>query len=580
MPVTRLPRPFLWVPLLFVALLPPAQAATSQDRFARVDVTPDSGFFTQPFQVTLPTGVPLHFTTNGTSPLGPDAIRYTSPIPIHSTTILRVAFHGTSTPPIRLETRTYLFLPDVLRQTGARFPGTWGTNEGKAVPADYAMDPEIVENPTYRDQLLPALGALPSVSLVLDPADLFDPERGIYSNPRESGSEWERLATVEFMLPAERRSAATGGPTGGASTASSGSENSSFRIDCGVRIQGGWNRRPEESPKHAFRLVFRKKYGTGKWKAPLFPEAGPREFDELILRAGCNNTWLHWSGEERLRGDYLRDQWMRDSLAAMDHPSARGRFVHLYLNGLYWGVYNLAERPSGPFVAAHLGGAPEDYDVRNGANILEGDDRVWRELFALVETGSTHPDLYPEIARRLDLRAFADFILLNLYGANGDWDGSSNWYAARRRSPFGPFHFFAWDGERTLEGVEANVLDYDAAESPPGLFQKLRKNPVFRKLFAERAHVHLSGNGALTPERAAARFRRRAEEIEKAIIAESARWGDYRRDAHPYKVGPYVLYTRDEHWRPEVKRLAESYFPRRTDMLIDQLQAAQLWPSP
>ena len=54
-------------------------------------------------------------------------------------------------------------------------------------------------------------------------------------------------------------------------------------------------------------------------------------------------------------------------------------------------------------------------------------------------------------------------------------------------------------------------------------------------------------------------------------MAESARWGDYRRDAHSYKEGPYELYTRDGHWRPEVKRLLTEFFPGRTTRFLEQL---------
>ena len=546
--------------LLLVAIPAAAHAAPANSRSSRASVSVDSGLFDRPFQVTLTPPSPdtrLVYSNNGTLPDQDHGIPYTQPIRIRTTTLLRVAAPDLRPPP-PIETRTYLFPGHVDRQSGEGFPDTWGFDQGRAVPADYAMDPEITQHPAYRDALLPALRALPSVSLVMDPDDLFDARRGIYANPRETGSEWERPVSVAFLDPVAHQT---------------------FLVEGGIRIQGGWNRRPEESPKHAFRLVFRKKYGPATWKAPLFPEAGAREFDELILRAGCNNTWLHWKGEERRRGDYLRDQWMRDSLAAMDHPSARGRFVHLYLDGLYWGVYNLTERPSAPFVAAHFGGSPADYDARNGNNLLQGDDTVWRELVTLVETAATHPDLLSEIEERLDFRAFSDFMLLNLYGANGDWDGSSNWYAARRRSPPGPYHFFVWDGERTLEGPQDDVLNYDAPDSPPRLFQKLRRNPVFRKVFADRARLHLTGQGSLTPENVASRFARRAAELDVAIVAESARWGDYRRDLHPYKEGPYELYTRDDHWRPEVRRLLDSYFPQRTGVLVRQLEAAGLWPT-
>jgi hypothetical protein len=66
--------------------------------------------------------------------------------------------------------------------------------------------------------------------------------------------------------------------------------------------------------------------------------------------------------------------------------------------------------------------------------------------------------------------------------------------------------------------------------------------------------------------------------LDAAVIAESARWGDYRRDVHQYKEGPYDRYTRDKHWRPEVKRLLEDYFPNRTKVFVEQLKAAQLYP--
>jgi hypothetical protein len=134
-----------------------------------------------------------------------------------------------------------------------------------------------------------------------------------------------------------------------------------------------------------------------------------------------------------------------------------------------------------------------------------------------------------------------------------------------------------WDGERTLEGIDDNRLADDDDECPTRLFQKLRANPEFRRAFAERARQHLHGNGALTPAEAGGRYRRLAESLAPAIAAEAARWGGYRHDIHPFKVGPYEVYTRDEHWRPEVKRLLEDYFPRRTDAVRRQFEAAGLF---
>jgi len=111
-----------------------------------------------------------------------------------------------------------------------------------------------------------------------------------------------------------------------------------------------------------------------------------REFDTLVLRGGCNNTWLHWSGEERRRGDFIRDQWMRDTLGAMG-IRRRAAFSCISISTALLGLYNLTERPSAPFVAAHLGGQPEDYDVRNGDHILQGDDAAWKKLMSLANAG-------------------------------------------------------------------------------------------------------------------------------------------------------------------------------------------------
>ena len=144
---------------------------------------------------------------------------------------------------------------------------------------------------------------------------------------------------------------------------------------------------------------------------------------------------------------------MRETYAAMGHASARGTFVHLYLNGLYWGVYNLAERPDENFAAEHLGGKSKDIDARNSDKILSGDDVAWKELFALANGGLHEKERYEAAQRLLDLPTFIDFMLLNLYGANGDWDRASNWYAARKRSAEGRYLFFVWDGERTLEAL-------------------------------------------------------------------------------------------------------------------------------
>jgi hypothetical protein len=446
---------------------------------------------------------------------------------------------------------------EVVGQSGEGLPATWGVNEGKPVPAYYKMNAEITGSAEYRDGMEAALKAIPAMWVVMNEKDLFDAARGIYASPKQAGKEWERPASVELTFPDGR---------------------AGFRIDCGIRIQGGWSRRPEESPKHSFRLLFKSKYGPARLEFPLFGEAGGREFDTLILRGGNNNTWLHWSGEERRRADFIRDQWMRDTHRAMGYPAARGVFVHLYLNGLYWGLYNLTERPDATFVAGRQGGSRKDYDSQKAEKAIEGDKVAWDKMLKLANAGLGGEAEYRAICEMLDMPAFIDFMILNLYGGNADWDRHSNWYAARRRNPPGRFQFLIWDGERSLEAIDANVLDYDDDQSPPRLFQKLRANARFRAEFAERVQRHFFNGGALTAEAGARRFQFWSDQLDAAVVAESARWGAYRRDVQQYKVGPYELYTRNEHWRPEIRRLLGEYFPKRGEAVLKQFREAGLYP--
>ncbi|MBL9166909.1 MAG: CotH kinase family protein [Verrucomicrobiales bacterium] len=520
-----------------------------------------SGLYSEAIQVSLhslSTDVTIYFTTNGTLPDPTNGVAYRAALSLSVNTVLRARAYRPNSLPSDTATRSYLFIRDTLHQTGAGSPATWGVREGKPVPADYAMDPEVITNAAYAPRLEKALRSVPILSLTADPQDIFDPQRGIYSNPMETGAEWERHGAIEWIEP-------RGGP--------------GFNTECGVRIQGGWNRRPEESPKHSLRLVFRKRHNAEDLKHPLFGE-GVKEFEEIILRGGGNNSWLHWNSDERQRAEYLRDQWMRDTYREMGRLSARGRFVHLFLNGLYWGVYNLVERPGASFLAKHLGGKESQFDVRNADSIVEGDSQSWDELMKRVNDGVGTPEAYARVGELLDLPAFADYTLLNQYGANADYDRSSNWYVGRPRRPDGKFVFVVWDGERTLEKVGDSTLAYDDDQSPARIFQKLRENPEFVKLLARRAREICGDGGALSPQTSADRYKRLAASVEDALILESARWGDYRRDVHSYKTGPYELYTVDQHWKPEVQRLLNDYFPQRAGVFLKQLEEAALLPKP
>ena len=245
----------------------------------------------------------------------------------------------------------------VLAQSGEGLPQVWGAFQGHPLPAHYSL----ATNQITATEIQVALRAIPSLFILTDPTNLFAPDTGIYLHPVERGQSWERPVTA--LLLDER-----------------GKTN--FQIRCGLRIHGGMSRRPEESPKHSFRLAFRSEYGDARLRAPLFGKTRSQAFDDLVLRAGGSDSWLSSVGALRSQATYLRDEWMRQSMAALGHRSARGRFVHLHLNELYWGIYNLCERPGGQFAGAKDKKA--GYDILKGDETESGNRITWDKLLALA----------------------------------------------------------------------------------------------------------------------------------------------------------------------------------------------------
>ena len=126
-----------------------------------------------------------------------------------------------------------------------------------------------------------------------------------------------------------------------------------------MRIRGGYSRKTS-NPKHAFRLIFRKEYGTSKLEFPLFGDEGAEEYKNIDLRTSLNYSW---ADEQSSRNNLLRDVFSRDCQRDMGEPYTRSRYYHLYLNGLYWGVYQSQERAVSGFAESYFGGKDKDYDV-------------------------------------------------------------------------------------------------------------------------------------------------------------------------------------------------------------------------
>src|SRR5678810_712602 len=190
---------------------------------------------------------------------------------------------------------------------------------------------------------------------------------------------------------------------------------------------------------------------------------------------------------------------------------------------------------------------------------------------------------YDQMKGYLDINEFIDYTLLHFFIGHQDWGNIKNWYAIRRRASAnnpveGKYQYVPWDQECTL--LETTVNRVSNTDVPSGLHTKLVVHGQYRLDFADRVHRHLiAPGGALTSAATTTRWQKWQGLLDKPIVAESCRWGDYRRDVHPYSEAPYVLYTRESQWLAECTRLTGTYFPGRPATLLSQLQSASLYPS-
>ncbi|HRZ96623.1 MAG TPA: lamin tail domain-containing protein, partial [Paludibacter sp.] len=549
------------------------------------------GFYESPFQLQITSGIAngaIYYTTDGSVPTKTNGTLYTLPINISTTTIVRAITIVEGENPGKTGTQSYLFLNNIIRQnnTPAGYPANWGPYTaipGTAI-ADYEMDADLMKDATYAAAVKKALTELPTISIVTDKSHLFssstDPNTGgiyIYTGAPlttttyETGRDWERPVSFEYF-----------------------DKDSTLQIDCGIRLQGGHGRRPEKSPKHSFLLVFDSKYGPSKLNYPLFGKNSCSEFENVILRAGFGNSWVHQDNAQRIKATYQEDIWTKDTQRALKHPSGNSIYAHLYINGIYWGIYAPSERMDKEFAEQYMGGNEDDYDViKDYAEVSDGDILAWSKLMEMANAGlesnekyqlvqGKNPDGTPNYASEslVDVVNLADYMLINFYSGNTDWD-HHNWSAMRNRlNPGKGFKFLCWDVEVTLGSVNTNVLAENNDNCPSRVYQQLLKNAEFKRLFADRIQRHFFNDGLLTPDSAAARWLSRKAQIESPIICESARWGDYRRDVHQYQAGgPFLLYNKENHWVTQQNFILNTYFPQRTGKFITQLKEAGLFPT-
>ncbi|MCA9196764.1 MAG: lamin tail domain-containing protein, partial [Planctomycetales bacterium] len=513
------------------------------DAVADTKFSVDRGYFAEAFSVAISTATPnavIRYTLDGSQPSASHGFVYSSPIRVDSTTTLRAAAFRDGYLGSDVDTQTYLFLSDVLQQpaTIPGFPSGGGIDVGNSivVPQDQQMDPVIVSQ--YQDSMESAFYSIPTISLTSDPGSIFA-DSGWYD-----GEDVELPVSVEFIYP--------------------DSSADSEQFNAGIEPHS------HDRLKRSLRLTFREAYGDASLKSSFFkvnPLSGDWAADEVnsvVLRAGNNRSWARIFNPDRTT--YTIDEYSRITQMAMSNYGMPGNFAHLYINGVYWGLYNPVERADASWNAEQYGGAADDWFTMNHGGDLSGqDDRYDYLTGPLIQKDMSSRQNYAELQQYLDVQAFADYIILACWTSLADWP-KNNFYGANRNesSELGstPFRYFAWDsewswGERSGSMGHAwvdeelrsslSTSNYTIA----AIWHSVRHSDEFMTMFADRVDLHLYNGGALSEANALDRWEKLNAIVYDAVIAESARWGD------ALKTLGQPTRTRDVDWQNQYNRIAE-----------------------
>ncbi len=391
---------------------------------------------------------------------------------------------------------------------------------------------------TYLVGVDEAFKTLPSMSLISDAGYAFYEPHGVmtveggsgvgddwrstdvqdYYMPDMHGRPFERRVSMEMIYP---------------------DDNTNVQIESGLRLAASaWSRgrfrlaQTDRSPwpsaaaeKPSFNMFFRGDYGDDTLNFPLVENYPVRDFRQLRLRAGKNDIGRTWITDELSR----RLMFDTGQLGSVGVQNA------LWVNGVYKGYFNTVSRlreelfqdlygNSDPWQVKHIDvwadGTPFPEDPLK-------DTPEWDHLEALLDEDLAVLENYEAVLEELDPVNFADYFIVNIYGATWDWP-HNNLVIARALSEEGRWRAYMWDAEGMFGVAGGHGLTYNSIRSDlknksgstpsddlATVWNGLMKSPEWRLLFADRLQKHFfTPGGALTKENMTRRLNELSDEID------------------------------------------------------------------
>ncbi len=309
---------------------------------------------------------------------------------------------------------------------------------------------------------------LPVISICADSLDLFDYYTGIFvpgvyfdpqdpywtGNYYQSGRDWEIMMNIEFYEI----------------------DNTGINQKAGLRTHGGNGRRFQQK---GMKIYAREEYGKKRFKHKFFDNISLNDFKHLTIKP-LRSSWNQAGIQDHVCNMIVS--------SGLDIEPLASRPIILFLNGEYWGIYFIHEKPDERYLENHLNADLESLNIMsNWEHLVDyGDGTQFINMMLWLETADlSNPDDYAIVDNFFDISSFIDYQIFELYSANLDWP-SNNMCSWQQEG--GKWRFFFKDGDACFIGINFDVFANATTDGQLAtlLFRKLLANEGFVARFSER----------------------------------------------------------------------------------------------
>ena len=321
------------------------------------------------------------------------------------------------------------------------------------------------------------------VSLAINPTSLFDPQEGLFMTGNIQDTTWKKLDANFWSRQELQANVELFEPNG----------NCVYRNNSGFRLFGGMSRL---FPQKSMTIVARNHFGKSRFDYPVFGPEHPKKYKFLVLRN---------SGSD-FGKSHFRDALMTGLVDDWDIEKQAYRPAHIYINGDYWGIYNIREKVNRYFLADHNLIDKDSIDMlEHRYTRKRGSKLGYKALLQYLETHNLRDiSNFAYVESQMDVENFMNYQIAQIYFDNQDAGGNIKYW--RPQTPDGRWRWILYDtdwgmGLHDKNAHQNNSLKFHTEPNGPSwpnpawstfILRKLLENRSFKQRFINRFLDHLN----------------------------------------------------------------------------------------